>query len=84
MKEKQTIKKLYLDGLSKRKIALLTKKSWNTVDKYIKEYERGKYGDVRDLPIEEDIVKPPTYKKRVGRRRVLSESIEVMLRDYIK
>ena len=29
-------------------------------------------------------MKPPTYKKRVGRRRVLSESIEVMLRDFIK
>ena len=84
MKEKQTIIKLYLDGLSKRKIALLTKKSRNTVDKYIKEYERSKYEDVRDLPIAEDIVKPPTYKKRVGRRRVLSESIEVMLRDFIK
>ena len=32
LKEKQTIKKLYLDGLSKIKIALLTKKSRNTVD----------------------------------------------------
>ena len=63
LKEKQTIIKLYLDGLSKRKIALLTKKSRNTVDKYIKEYERSKYEDVRDLPIAEDIVKPLTYKK---------------------
>ena len=64
MKGIQTIIKLYLNGLSNRKIALLTKKSRNTVDKYFKEYERGKYGDVRDLPIEEDIVKPPTYKKK--------------------
>lgn len=84
MKEKQTIIKIYLDGLSKRKIALLTKKSRNTIDKYIKEYERSKYEDVLDLPIAEDIIKPPTYKKRVGRRRVLSQSIEGMLRDLLK
>ncbi|MDT2768234.1 helix-turn-helix domain-containing protein [Globicatella sulfidifaciens] len=49
MKEKQTIKKLYLDGLSKRKIALLTKKSRNTVDKYIKEYERNRTIDKREF-----------------------------------
>jgi len=84
LKEIQTIIKLYLDVLSKRIIALLTMKSRNPVDIYIKEYERSKYEDVRDLPIAEDIVKPPTYKKRIGRRRVLSESIEVMLRDFIK
>ena len=36
LKEKQTIIKLHLDGRSKRKIALLMKKSRNTVDKYIK------------------------------------------------
>ncbi|WIK66582.1 hypothetical protein [Globicatella sanguinis] len=29
-------------------------------------------------------MKRPTYKKRVGRRRVLSESIEVMLRDILR
>ncbi|WPC07725.1 helix-turn-helix domain-containing protein [Globicatella sp. PHS-GS-PNBC-21-1553] len=63
MKEKQMIIKLYLDGLSKRKIALVTKKSRNTVDKYIKEYERSKYEGVRNLPIAEDIAKLPTYKK---------------------
>ncbi|WP_186301096.1 helix-turn-helix domain-containing protein, partial [Virgibacillus sp. SK37] len=60
MKEKQTIIKLYLKGLSKRKIAKETKKSRNTVNKYIKEFEKSRNEDVRNLPITEDIIMPPT------------------------
>lgn len=84
LKEKQTIIKLYLDGVSKRKIALQTKKSRNTVDKYIRAYEKSKREDVRDLPIAEDVIKPPTYKKRIGKKRVLTETIKNILRGYIK
>lgn len=84
LKEKQTIIKLYLEGVSKRKIARETKKSRNTVDKYIRDYEKSKQHDVRDLPIAEDIIKPPTYKKRVGKKRVLTEEIKNIIRGYIK
>ncbi|AIF42182.1 hypothetical protein AFL42_17495 [Oceanobacillus caeni] len=84
LKEKQTIIKLYLKGLSKRKIAKETKKSRNTVNKYIKEFEKSRNEDVRNLPITEDIIMPPTYKKRIGRKRVLTDEIKNLLRGYIK
>lgn len=38
--DKQTIIKLFLDGLSKRKIAIKTGRARNTIDKYLKEYEK--------------------------------------------
>lgn len=70
---KQTIIKLFLDGLSKRKIAIRTGRARNTVDKYIKEYKKSKQEDVCNLPITEEILRPPTYKKRKGKRRVLTD-----------
>src|SRR5699024_1434888 len=48
------------------------------------EYEKSKTEDVRDLPIVENIVQPPTYKKRKGKKRVLTEKIKSILRGYIK
>jgi len=84
LREKQTIIKLYLEGMSKRKIAKETKKSRNTVSKYIREFEKSRSEDVRNLPITEDIIKPPTYKKRIGRKRVLTEEIKNIIRSYIK
>lgn len=81
---KQKIIKLYLEGLSKRKIAKELKKSRNTVDKYIKLFEQSKHKDTRNLPITEDIMKPPTYKKKIGRKPVLTEEIKNILRGYIK
>lgn len=82
--EKQTIIQLHLEGMSKRKIAGKMKKSRNTVAKYIREFERSKQEDVRNLPFTEEILKPPTYKKREGKKRVLTEEIKTKLRGYIK
>lgn len=84
LKEKQTIIKLYLEGFSQREIARKTKKSRNTVSKYIDNYENSRLEDVRDLPIAEEIMKPPTYKKRKGKRKVLTEEIKNILCGYIK
>lgn len=70
--------------MSGRKIAKKTKKSRNTVSKYIKEFEKSRNDDVRNLPITEDIIKPPTYKKRTGKKRVLTDEIKGILRGYIK
>ncbi|QOY35061.1 IS21 family transposase [Anaerobacillus isosaccharinicus] len=84
MNEKQTIIKMYMEGKSKRSIAKTTKKSRNTVVKYIREFEKSKQEDVRDLPLPENILKPPTYKKRVGRVKVLTEQIKNRLRQFIK
>lgn len=81
---KQTIIKLYLEGVSKRKIAKEVGKSRNTVDKYIKLFEESKRKDTRNLPITEEIMKPPTYKKRKGKKSVLTEEIKTLLRGYIQ
>lgn len=84
MRVKQMIIKLHLEGLSKRKIAKEVNKSRNTVDKYIKLYEQSQREDTRNLPITEEIMKSPTYKKRKGNKRVLTEKIKDILRGYIK
>jgi len=84
LKQKQKIIQMYLEGKSGRKIAKAIKVSRNTVGQYIKEFEKSKNQDVRDLPITEDIMKPPTYKKRTGKKRVLTEEIMKKLRGYIE
>lgn len=82
--EKQTIIQLYVEGMSQRKIAKKMNKSRNTVAKYIREFENSRKKDVRNLPFTEEILKPPTYKKRRGKKRVLTEEIKTKLRGYIK
>ncbi|MFA8438734.1 helix-turn-helix domain-containing protein [Pueribacillus sp. YX66] len=78
--EKQTIIQLHLEEMSKRKIAKKMKKSRNTVAKYIQEFENSKEEDVRNLPFTEEILKPPTYKKRQGKKRVLTENYVAILK----
>lgn len=74
---------MYLEDVSKRKIAKKVNVSRNTVDKYVHEFENSRNEDVRDLPITEEIMKSPTYKKRRGRKKVLTEEIIKILRGYI-
>lgn len=73
-----------MEGHSEREITRRTKRSRNTVRKYIKEYESSRNNDVRNLPFTEEILKKPTYKKRVGKRTVLTDEIKNILRGYIK
>ena len=76
LKMKQEIIQLHLEGLSERKIAKQTKKARNTVRKYIKQFKQNRHEDVQDLPITEEVLRPPTYKKRKGKQRVLTEKIK--------
>lgn len=64
LKMKQEIIQLHLEGLSERKIAKKTKKARNTVRKYIKQFKQSRHEDVQDLPITEEVLRPPMYKKR--------------------
>ncbi len=75
LKAKQTIIKLHLEDVSEREISRRSGKARNTVRKYIKEYEKSRLEDVRDLPITEEIMKSPTYKKRKGKKIHISRSI---------
>ena len=84
LKVKQEIIQLHLEGLSERKITKQTKKSRNTVRKYIKQFKQSRHEDVQNLPITEEVLRPPTYKKRKGKQRVLTETIKSKLRSYIK
>jgi len=84
LKAKQTIIKLYLEGISERAISRKTTKARNTVRKYIKQYEKSRHEDVHDLPISEEIIRQPSYKKRKGKKKVLTEEIKNILRGYIK
>src|SRR5690625_332942 len=81
---KQKIIQLHLNGVSERKIASQTKKARNTVRKYIKQFKQSKQEDVQDLPITEEVLRPPTYKKRKGKQKVLTDGIKAKLRSYIQ
>jgi len=56
----------------------------NTVCKYIKQFKRSRHEDVQDLPFTEEIFRLPTYKKRKGKQRALTEEIKDRIRSYIK
>lgn len=84
MKKKQEIIQMYLEGVSKRKIATNINVSRNTVDKYVNQFEISKSQDVRDLPITEEIMRAPTYRKRNGKKKALTEKIMDILRGNIK
>jgi len=81
---KQKIIQLYLEGLSERKIAQKTKKARNTVRKYIKQFEQSRHEDVQDLPITEEVLRAPTYKKRKGKPIALTLEVKSKIRGYLK
>jgi hypothetical protein len=72
-----------LEGESQRSIARIIKKARNTIAKYIRGFEKRKLRDVRQLPIPEGVMKPPMYKKRIGKKKVLTDEIKNKLRRFI-
>src|SRR5690625_4739466 len=81
---KQRIIQLHLEDVSEREISRKTGKARNTVSKYIKQYERSRHDNVQDLPITEEVLREPTYKKRKGTQKALTNNIKKKLRGYIK
>ncbi|WZX99277.1 IS21 family transposase [Bacillus sp. FSL W7-1360] len=84
LESKQEIIKMHMEGLSEREITRRVKKSRNTVRKYISQFKQSKQEDVRDLPIPEEVLSTPTYKKRRSPKRVLTEKIAQTIRGYIQ
>jgi transposase len=84
LKSKQETISLFIGGMSIRKISKKLKMSRNTVAKYIREYEESKSHDVRNLPVTKEILRPPSYKKRVGRKRVLAPEMMNMIRGFLE
>lgn len=73
-----------MKGLSERKIARETGKERNTVHKYIKQYQQSRHKNIEDLPITEEVLSKPTYKKRHGKRRALTKEVKTKLKKFIK
>lgn len=84
MNKKQQVIQLHLQEVSQRQISEKVKISRNTVSKYIDAFEKSKATDVRNLPVTEDILSPPSYKKRTGVKRKLTSEIEERLRGFIE
>lgn len=83
LKLKQEIIKRYLIHESQRSIARSMKISRNTVKKYIKDFEKSRNEDVRNLPIPENIMNVPIYKPRISPKRALTKEIQEKLQEYI-
>lgn len=84
MNKKQMVIQLHLQEVSQRQIADRVQVARNTVSKYIDAFEKSKSTDVRNLPVTEDIISPPTYKKRTGVKRKMTSEIEERLRGFIQ
>ncbi|WP_276323985.1 IS21 family transposase, partial [Planococcus halocryophilus] len=74
----------HLQDVSQRQISTEVKVSRNTVSKYIEAFEKSKATDVRNLAVTEDILSPPSYKKRDGVKRKMTEEIIERLKGFIQ
>lgn len=63
------------EGKSQRAIAKELGMSRNTVRKYIAEDLEKRKQDIRELPITDNYVTPPSYKKRKGNKRALTPTV---------
>ncbi|ANU10121.1 hypothetical protein BBH88_07300 [Planococcus antarcticus DSM 14505] len=84
LNKKQQVIQLHLQDVSQRQISTEVKVSRNTVSKYIEAFEKSKATDVRNLPVTEDILSAPSYKKRDGVKRKMTEEIIDRLRGFIQ
>ncbi|WP_425542005.1 IS21 family transposase [Alkalibacillus silvisoli] len=84
MREKQKVIEYHLNGKTERQIRDLTGHSRNTIRKYTREFKKSREEDVRELPITESILEKPTYKKRQGKKKVLTPEIEQVLKRFIR
>lgn len=85
MEKKQLVLiEYYQHNTSQRQIAKKLKMSRNTVKKYIEEDLAARQLDTRNLPITNNFVTPPAYKKRKGKIRTLTNTVKKRLRQMIK
>lgn len=70
--------------MSQRQIAEKLKMSRNTVKKYIEQDLAARQQDTRNLPITDNYVTPPAYKKRNGKKRALTNTVMKRIREIMK
>ena len=74
----------YQHNTSQRQIAKKLKMSRNTVKKYIEQDLAARQRDTRNLPVTDNYVTPPAYKKRKGKTVALTSTVKKRLRQMIK
>lgn len=74
----------YQHNTSQRQIAEKLNMSRNTVKKYIEQDLVARQQDTRNLPITDNYVTPPAYKKRKGKKRALTNTVMKRIREMMK
>ena len=68
-KKQEVLLAYHQHNMSQRQIALKLKMSRNTVKKYIEQDLAARQKDIRNLPVTDNYLTPPAYKKRKGRMK---------------
>ena len=74
----------YQHNTSQRQIAKKLKMSRNTVKKYIEQDLTARQQDTRNLPVTDNYVTPPAYKKRNGKKVALTNMVMKRIRQMMK
>ena len=83
-KKQRVLIAFHQDDKSQRQIAKELGISRNTVKKYIEEDLEKRKQDIRELPITDNYVTPPSYKKRKGNKRALTPTVMKRIRKMLK
>jgi transposase len=83
-KKQQVLIEFNMNGKSRRKIAEELGISRNTVRKYIREDQAARAVDVSKLEVTSNYVTPPSYKKRTGTKRVLTNTVMKRIRKMLQ
>ncbi len=83
-KKQEVLLAYHQHNMSQRQIALNLKMSRNTVRKYIEQDLAARQKDTRNLPVTDNYLTPPAYKKRTGRRVALTNSVVKRIREMLK
>ncbi|WP_437435946.1 IS21 family transposase [Pseudobacillus badius] len=83
-KKQQVLIAFHQEGKSQRKIAKEVGLSRNTVKRYIEEDLESRKKDSRNLPVTDNYIAPPSYKKRNGQKRALTHSVIKQIRKMLK
>ena len=83
-KKQEVLLAYHQHNMSQRKIALKLKMSRNTVKKYIEQALTARQTDTRNLPVTDNYITPPAYKKRTGRKLALTNSVAKRIREMVK
>ncbi|RKJ47371.1 hypothetical protein D7X33_34045 [Butyricicoccus sp. 1XD8-22] len=83
-KKQKVLLAFHQENKSQRQISKELGISRYTVKKYIQEDLEKRKQDIRELPITDNYVTPPAYKKRKGNKRALTPTVMKRIRKMLK